>query len=248
MLATAVALAALVVIGVISWDAVAGFQGVCICGALGVAAGAALGRPESRAARIIGGGIGGVVAGVFRPGVGRGASARDDAMGARRGRLCRPVRPTGGGPRGGPRRIARPGAARWEFATRWRMRTARRITAARIDDDELVGRLTSGPAIASGKANGRRKKFGSCRATGGAWGRISVGLTALASHHPAGHRVAAGHAPSSESDDGLHHQLPDMSQKFLPDEVVYALGPGAAQQGGAHVDTQRGGQQQVVGA
>ena len=54
-----------VVIGIISWDAVAGLQGVCICGALGVAAGAALGRPESRAARIIGGGIGGVVAAWF---------------------------------------------------------------------------------------------------------------------------------------------------------------------------------------
>jgi hypothetical protein len=65
VIATAVALAALVVIGVISWDAVARFQGVCICGALGVAAGAVLGRPESRAARVIGGGIGGVVAGYF---------------------------------------------------------------------------------------------------------------------------------------------------------------------------------------
>jgi hypothetical protein len=63
--ATGVALAALVVIGVISWDAVAGFPGVCICGALGAAAGAALGRLEPRAARIIGGGIGGVIAGYF---------------------------------------------------------------------------------------------------------------------------------------------------------------------------------------
>ena len=64
-IATAVALAAFVVIGVISWGAVAGLQGVGICGALGVAAGAALGRPGPRAARIIGGGIGGVVAGYF---------------------------------------------------------------------------------------------------------------------------------------------------------------------------------------
>jgi hypothetical protein len=63
--ATAVALAALVVIGVISWDAIAGFQGVCICGALGAAAGAALGGIGPRAARIIGGGIGGGVAGYF---------------------------------------------------------------------------------------------------------------------------------------------------------------------------------------
>jgi hypothetical protein len=65
VIATAVALAAFVVIGVISWDAVCGLQGVCICGAVGVAAGAVLGRPESRAARIIGGGIGGVVAAWF---------------------------------------------------------------------------------------------------------------------------------------------------------------------------------------
>jgi hypothetical protein len=63
--ATAVGLAALVVMGVISWDAVIGFQGVCICGALGAAAGAALGRLGPRAARIIGGGIGGFVAGYF---------------------------------------------------------------------------------------------------------------------------------------------------------------------------------------
>ncbi len=63
--ATAVALAVLVAIGVISWDAVAGLQGVCICGALGAAAGAALGRPGPRAARIIGGGIGGIVAAYF---------------------------------------------------------------------------------------------------------------------------------------------------------------------------------------
>jgi hypothetical protein len=65
IIATAVALAALVAIGVISWGAVRGLQGVCICGALGAAAGAALGRLSPRAARIIGGGIGGVVAGYF---------------------------------------------------------------------------------------------------------------------------------------------------------------------------------------
>jgi hypothetical protein len=63
--ATAVALAALVGIGVISWDAVTGFQGIGICGALGAAAGAALGRLGPRAARIIGGGIGGIVAAYF---------------------------------------------------------------------------------------------------------------------------------------------------------------------------------------
>jgi hypothetical protein len=63
--ATAVALAALVVLGIISWDTIAGFQGVCIRGALGAVAGAALGSLGPRAARIIGGGIGGVVAGYF---------------------------------------------------------------------------------------------------------------------------------------------------------------------------------------
>ena len=65
MIATAVALAALIVIGVISWDAVAGVQGVCICGVLGAVAGAALGRIGPRAARNVGGGIGGVVASYF---------------------------------------------------------------------------------------------------------------------------------------------------------------------------------------
>jgi hypothetical protein len=64
-LATGVGLAALVMMGVISWGTVAGLQGVCICGVLGAAAGAALGRLGPRAARIIGGGIGGGVAGYF---------------------------------------------------------------------------------------------------------------------------------------------------------------------------------------
>jgi hypothetical protein len=53
------------VIGIISWDAVRGLQGVCICGALGAAAGAALGGLGPRAARIIGGGTGGVIADYF---------------------------------------------------------------------------------------------------------------------------------------------------------------------------------------
>ena len=53
----------------------------------------------------------------------------------------------------------------------------------------------------------------------------SVGLTALASHHPAGHRVAAGNVPSSkESDDGPHHQLPDMSRAvFFTMPVAWRL-------------------------
>jgi hypothetical protein len=63
--ATAVALAAFVMVGVISWGAVRGLQGVCICGTLGAAAGAALGGLGPRAARVIGGGVGGVVAGYF---------------------------------------------------------------------------------------------------------------------------------------------------------------------------------------
>ena len=64
-LATAVAVAAFVAIGVLSWSAAAGLQGIGICGALGAAAGAALGSLGPRAARIIGGGIGGVVAAYF---------------------------------------------------------------------------------------------------------------------------------------------------------------------------------------
>jgi hypothetical protein len=65
VIATAVALAVFVAIGVISWDAVRGFQGVGICGALGAAAGTALSSPRSRLARVLGGGIGGVVTAYF---------------------------------------------------------------------------------------------------------------------------------------------------------------------------------------
>ena len=64
-MATAVALAAFVAIGSVAWHAVTGLQGIGICGALGAAAGAALGSLGPRAARIIGGGIGGVVAAYF---------------------------------------------------------------------------------------------------------------------------------------------------------------------------------------
>jgi hypothetical protein len=64
-IATAVALAAFVVITILSWDAVAGLQGVGLCGALGAAAGVALSGPGSRLARVLGGGIGGIVAGYF---------------------------------------------------------------------------------------------------------------------------------------------------------------------------------------
>jgi hypothetical protein len=150
--ATAVALAALVAIGVNCWDAVMGFQGVCICGALGVAAGVALGRPEPRAARIIGGGIGGVVAayialasgemlspGTIQWALGGGAYAALFAL---------PVAAFTGGLIGLLDAARR--AVRWEIATRGRMRTARRITAARIDDDELVGRPVFGHGTAAG--------------------------------------------------------------------------------------------------
>ena len=65
MIATAIGLAAYVVIGVLSWAAVRGLHGIGICGALGAAAGAALSGPGSRLARVLGGGIGGVVAGLF---------------------------------------------------------------------------------------------------------------------------------------------------------------------------------------
>ena len=65
MIATAIGLAAYVVIGVLSLAAARGLQGICICSALGAAAGAALRGPGSRLARVLGGGIGGVVAGYF---------------------------------------------------------------------------------------------------------------------------------------------------------------------------------------
>jgi hypothetical protein len=65
IIATTIALAAFVVIGLISWAAVRGLQGVGICGTLAAAAGAALWGPGSRRARVFGGAIGGVVAGYF---------------------------------------------------------------------------------------------------------------------------------------------------------------------------------------
>jgi len=65
MIATAIGLAAYVVIGVLSLAAARGLQGICICSALGAAAGAALSGPGSRLARVLGGGIGAVVAGYY---------------------------------------------------------------------------------------------------------------------------------------------------------------------------------------
>ena len=67
MVATAVALAVFVVIGLNSWDAVRGLQGVGICSVLGAAVGAALTGPGPRLARVLGGGMGGAVAGFFAP-------------------------------------------------------------------------------------------------------------------------------------------------------------------------------------
>jgi hypothetical protein len=65
VIATAVGLAAFVVIRILSWDTVTGFQGIGICGALGAAAGVVWGGPGSWPARVLGGGIGGIVAGYF---------------------------------------------------------------------------------------------------------------------------------------------------------------------------------------
>src|SRR5262249_22098310 len=72
------------------------------------------------------------------------------------GRLCRLVRPPRGDAGGGHRRIARC-RAHWEFATRWKLRTARRITPARIDDAYLVDR----PVFGLGVATGRKLRRGS---------------------------------------------------------------------------------------
>jgi hypothetical protein len=65
VIATALALAAFVAIGVCPWGTVTGLEGVGLCGALGAGAGAVLSGPGSRLARILGGGIGGIVAGYF---------------------------------------------------------------------------------------------------------------------------------------------------------------------------------------
>jgi hypothetical protein len=63
--ATALAPAASVAIGSVARHAVAGLQGILICGAPGAAAGAAMSGPGTRLARVLGGGIGGIVAGYF---------------------------------------------------------------------------------------------------------------------------------------------------------------------------------------
>jgi hypothetical protein len=60
-----IALAVVVVIGAISWAVVRGYPGVVICGVLGAAAGAVLKGPGARLARVLGGGIGGAMAGDF---------------------------------------------------------------------------------------------------------------------------------------------------------------------------------------
>jgi hypothetical protein len=65
VIATALALAAFVAIGVCPWGTVTGLEEVWVCSALGAGAGAVLSGPGSRLPRILGGGIGGVVAGYF---------------------------------------------------------------------------------------------------------------------------------------------------------------------------------------
>src|SRR3954469_9019354 len=64
ILATSGALVVFVVIGLISWTAIAGYHAVAISGALGAAAGALLRGPGSRSARVLGGGMGGGLAGL----------------------------------------------------------------------------------------------------------------------------------------------------------------------------------------
>jgi hypothetical protein len=65
MIATLVALVVFVVIGAISWNVVMGYQGVGICDVLGAVVGATLRGRGSRMARVLGGGLGGAVAGYF---------------------------------------------------------------------------------------------------------------------------------------------------------------------------------------
>jgi hypothetical protein len=83
MIANSVALAAFVVIGLISWAAVRGLQGVGICGALGAAAGAALKGPKGtggQAGTSSRRRVGGSRCWVFRRGVRRDVSVGDNAM------------------------------------------------------------------------------------------------------------------------------------------------------------------------
>jgi hypothetical protein len=65
MIATSVALVVFVVIGNFSWATVRGYQGIGICGALAAVVGIAPRAAGSRLARVLGGGIGGAVAGYF---------------------------------------------------------------------------------------------------------------------------------------------------------------------------------------
>ncbi len=110
-IATAVVLVAIVAIGVLFWETVAGFQRVCICGELGVTAGAALDRPESMAARNIGGGTGGVVAGYFALAAGEVLPPGTMQWALGEGLYAALFAPTNGGPRGEPHRIAQRRAA-----------------------------------------------------------------------------------------------------------------------------------------
>jgi hypothetical protein len=65
MIATSAALAVLVLAGMVFPSAVFGPSGVGLCGALGAVVGSVAGRREPKLAWVLGGGIGGVVAGWF---------------------------------------------------------------------------------------------------------------------------------------------------------------------------------------
>ena len=63
IIATSVALVVYVVIGLIAWAAIRGYEGIGLCAAMGLAAGVVLRGPGSRPARVLGGGMGAAIAG-----------------------------------------------------------------------------------------------------------------------------------------------------------------------------------------
>jgi hypothetical protein len=63
VIATSVALTLYVAVGLISWTAVRGYEGISFCAAMGVAAGFVRRGPGPRSARVFGGAMGAAIAG-----------------------------------------------------------------------------------------------------------------------------------------------------------------------------------------
>jgi hypothetical protein len=65
MAATSMAICAVAIMGLFAWPVLAGIPGIALAVAVGAAAGAAFPRPAPRIARVVTGGLGGLVAGYF---------------------------------------------------------------------------------------------------------------------------------------------------------------------------------------